>query len=139
MKRLYNSALFYAVLGLLLGVFYREFTKAKDFTGVSMLGSLHVHALALGMLFFLLLLVFDNNFSLTAYKRFNLWFVVYNLGLMGTLGAMSVRGVIQVLGQEMNGLNYIAGTFHMILGIGMVWFMFILRNRIWDKAKINAK
>lgn len=33
MKRLYYAALTYMILGLAAGLFYREFTKANDYTG----------------------------------------------------------------------------------------------------------
>lgn len=45
MKKLYYSAVIYTVLGLLAGLFYRELTKAQDFTGDTQLSVLHTHLL----------------------------------------------------------------------------------------------
>ena len=57
MKRYINTALLYAVLAMVGGVFYREFTKFSGFTGRTALGVVHTHYFLLGMVFFLLLLL----------------------------------------------------------------------------------
>lgn len=54
MKRHIRFALVYAVLAMACGVFYREFTKAYEFTGVTALGKVHTHLFMLGMTVFLL-------------------------------------------------------------------------------------
>ncbi|NUR96162.1 MAG: DUF2871 family protein, partial [Kribbellaceae bacterium] len=56
MRKIYVAAHVYMILGLISGLYYRELTKAKDFTGDSQLGVVHTHILALGMLFFLIVL-----------------------------------------------------------------------------------
>ena len=52
MKRYMNSALLYAVLAMVGGVFYREFTKFNGFTGKTALGVVHTHYFVLGMVFY---------------------------------------------------------------------------------------
>ena len=49
MKSLYRAAIFYLVMGLGAGVFYREFTRANDFPEghFTQLGVAHTHLLAL--------------------------------------------------------------------------------------------
>ncbi len=134
MKRLFWSALFYSIIGLLLGVFYREFTKMNEYNGTTMLTGLHVHSLVLGLLFFIILILLEHNFSITSCRSYNICYVIYNLGLIGTLATMTTRGIFQVLGQDMPGLNHIAGLFHMLLGVGIVWFVLLLKKRIWALA-----
>ena len=133
MKILYRSAFLYALIGLVLGVFYREFTKMYEFTAKTQLSYLHVHALILGTLFFLILLLYDNSFGLSAQKGFNVWFGIYNVGLIGTLSAMIARGTIQVLGREMSGLNHIAGLFHALLGTALIWIIMLLGKSLKSK------
>ena len=45
MKKLFNLSFFYLILGLALGVFFREFTKFNNFTGITKLSSAHTHTL----------------------------------------------------------------------------------------------
>lgn len=43
MRRLLYSFLFYMIIGLFSGFFYRELTKAYDFTGTTQLSLVHTH------------------------------------------------------------------------------------------------
>ncbi|WP_320128916.1 DUF2871 domain-containing protein [uncultured Sphaerochaeta sp.] len=128
MKKLYYSAFISAIIGLALGVFYREYTKLGGFTGVTTLSLLHVHTLVLGCLFFLIVLALDKLFALTNQRQFLAWFICYHIGLWGLVITLAIRGIMQVNGTDMIGFNHIAGTFHTILGIGLIWF-FLLLNR----------
>lgn len=130
LKKLYYFAFIYLGLGLVFGVFYREFTVFHDFTGKTQLSVLHTHTLVLGMLFFLLLLVLEKLFGLSDYKRFNLWLIIYNVGFGGLLLTMLIRGIGQVLSWELAGFNHIAGLFHTILGVGFIWFFIFLGKKI---------
>lgn len=123
MRRLFSTVSFYGIFGLLLGVFYREYTKMAGFEGVTALGKLHTHALALGFLFFLILVVLEKNFSISKRKYFKIFYPIYNIGLLGLLGTLTFRGILDINGATMNGLNHIAGTFHFILGIGFILFL----------------
>ena len=60
-----NTALIYAVLAMAGGVFYPEFTKWNGFTEKTVLGVIHTHYFVLGMMFFLILLFMEKNFSFT--------------------------------------------------------------------------
>ncbi|MCF7943759.1 MAG: DUF2871 domain-containing protein, partial [Spirochaetia bacterium] len=71
-------------------------------------------------------------------KSFSRWFVLYNLGLAGTLAAMTVRGILQVFSSDMSGLNHIAGLFHTILGTSLVWFFVLLRKACHEDSKDGA-
>ena len=64
MKRHIKFALAYAIVAMVCGVFYREFTKAYDFTGITALGKLHTHLFLLGMFVFLLFALFDAKLKL---------------------------------------------------------------------------
>lgn len=97
MKRYINLSLLYAVLAMVGGVFYREFTKFNGFTGKTSLGVVHTHYFLLGMMFFLLLLLLEKNFAFTGAKTGRM-LVVYQVGLNLTAVMLAVRGVTQVLG-----------------------------------------
>lgn len=61
MKALYWASIFYLVLGLGAGVFYREFTRANDFPEgeFTQLSVAHTHLLALGFTMSLIFLVLE--------------------------------------------------------------------------------
>ncbi len=128
MRLLYKLTAFYVVLGLALGVFYREYTKHLEFTGETTLSVLHVHTLVLGALFFMILMLLEHQVTITAYRRFNAWLVLYNIGLLGMLTTLTLRGLLQVQGIDINGLNHIAGTFHFIFGSAWIWFLVIIKR-----------
>lgn len=55
MKKIINTAMFYMIYGLTAGAFYREYTKFKEYEGLTSLSKVHPHVLVLGMLLFLII------------------------------------------------------------------------------------
>lgn len=133
MKKLFNLSFFYVILGLALGVFYREFTKFNGFTGKTTLAAAHTHTLVLGFIFLLIVLLLDKSFNLSANKHFTKWLLVYNIGVISLIGTIVARGILEVLGSDFAGLSHIAGTGHAILGISLIWFMLILKKEAFKK------
>lgn len=138
MKRYMNLSLIYTVLGLLGGVFYREFTKFNGFTGKTVLGVVHTHYLVLGMLFFLFLLVLEKNFSFRGEKTEKL-ILFYNVGLNLTALVFLVKGIIETLGTVcppmiLGVISGIAGIGHILLGVTLVLIILDVR-----KSVINEK
>ena len=136
MKRYMNTALLYAVLAMAGGVFYREFTKFNGFAGKTTLGVVHTHYFLLGMVFFLLLLVLEKNFSFTAASTARV-LAVYHVGLNLTAVMFVVRGVTQVLGTELSSgasaaISGIAGIGHILLGVSLVLLLVQIRRSIRD-------
>lgn len=130
MKKLFNLSFFYLILGLALGIFFREFTKANNFTNVTVLSTAHTHTLVLGFLFFIVLLILDKNFNLSRDKRFIAWLITYNVGLIVLISTLVIRGILEVLSKDFAGLPHIAGIGHSILGLSLIWLMFILKKEI---------
>ncbi|MFL0401237.1 DUF2871 domain-containing protein [Bacillus nitratireducens] len=128
MKKLYNAAFIYLIIGLLSGVFAREYTKAQGIKGSTMLQLVHTHVLVLGFVFFLIALALFKVFNVHETKGFRAWFVVYNVGLIFTIATMVFRGLLQVNGTDFNGLSHMAGLGHVIISIGLVWFMILLKK-----------
>lgn len=134
MKRYMNSALLYAVLAMAGGVFYREFTKFNGFTGKTILSVVHTHYFLLGMVFFLLLLLLEKNFSFTSEKTGRV-LAVYHIGLNLTAVMLVVRGVVQVLvpvvSSGMNGaISGMAGIGHILMGVSMVLLLLQIRRSV---------
>lgn len=127
MKRYMNMALLYAVLAMAGGVFYREFTKFNGFTEKTTLSVVHTHYFLLGMVFSLLLLLLEKNFSFISAKTGRI-LVIYHTGLNLTAVMLVVRGLTQVLLPTLSSgmsaaISGIAGIGHILLGVSIVFLL----------------
>lgn len=134
MKRYMNMALLYAVLAMAGGVFYREFTKFNNFVEKTTLSVVHTHYFLLGMVFFLLLLLLEKNFSFTGAKTGRV-LTAYHMGLNLTAVMLIVRGVAQVLVPELSSgidaaISGVAGIGHILLGVSMILLLVQIRRSI---------
>lgn len=130
MKKYLNMATIYLIMGLLSGVFFREFTKFNNFEGKTSLGVVHTHILVLGFLMMIMVMVLDYNFKLSKVKHFMKWFIVYNGSVIYVTITLLVRGISEVKVLTISGLNHIAGLGHAILGISLIYLMGILYKAI---------
>lgn len=134
MKRYINTALLYTILAMIGGVFYREFTKFYDFTGQTVLGVIHTHYFVLGMVFFLLLLMLEKNFSFTNRKTKRV-LLIYHIGLNLTAIMFVVRGVVQVLEIALSSgmdaaISGMAGIGHILLSVSIVLLLLQVKRSI---------
>ena len=134
MKRYMNTALLYAVLAMAGGVFYREFTKFNGFDERTTLSVVHTHYFLLSMVFFLLLLLLEKNFSFTSAKTGRI-LAVYHTGLNLTAVMLVVRGVAQVtvpaLSSGMNAaISGVAGIGHILLGVSIILLLVQIRRSV---------
>ncbi|GAA4633351.1 DUF2871 domain-containing protein [Actinoallomurus vinaceus] len=137
MKKIYNAAHIYMIVGLVSGFYYREVTKIKHFTGDSQLGLVHTHVLALGMLFFLIVLMLEKQFALSTVKLFGWFFWVYNAGLAVTVAMMTLHGTLTVLGHGSGAaIALVAGLGHILLTVGLILFFITLGKRIPARREI---
>ena len=140
MKKLYYAAFTYMIAGLASGLFYREFTKANDFTADSQLSVVHTHFLALGMLFFLTVLALDKVFSLTGTRMFNAFFWTYNAGLALTTAMMILSGILTVQGTTPSAaIAGVSGLGHIGLTTGLILLFITLGKRVSGKATVEAE
>ena len=133
MKKYINISLVYAVAAMAGGVFYREFTKFNQFTGVTALGKVHTHLFLLGMVVFLLVALFADRLALEKQKSFSTFMTVYNTGVPLTSVMLLVRGITQVLGLSLSkgtsaAISGIAGIGHILTGVGIVLLLLALRK-----------
>lgn len=134
MKRYMNTALLYAILAMVGGVFYREFTKFNGFTAKTTLSVVHTHYFLLGMVFFLLLLVLEKNFAFTGAKTGRV-LALYHVGLNLTAVMLVVRGVTQVLGTALSSgmsaaISGMAGIGHILLGVSLVLLLLQVKRAV---------
>lgn len=134
MKRYINTALLYAVLAMVGGVFYREFTKFNGFTAKTTLSVVHTHYFLMGMVFFLLLLLLEKTLSFTGAKTGRV-LIVYHVGLNLTAVMLVVRGVVQVLGTPLSSgasaaISGIAGIGHILLGVSLILLLLQIKRAV---------
>ena len=79
MRKMLNLSLFYFILAMVCGVFYREFTKFNGYEGRTALAFAHVHFMMLGMMLFLILALFAKSGGLTEQRSFRIFLVLYNI------------------------------------------------------------
>jgi hypothetical protein len=123
MKKILCISMFYLVFGLSFGVFYREFTRAMDFSDNTALVFVHPHILTLGFLFFIVILMLDKIFNISKARYYSAFIYVYNAGLLLSIIAMIARGVLDVFRADFMALSYIAGAGHIVLTVGLAFFM----------------
>lgn len=134
MRKYINFALVYAIIAMVCGVFYREFTKFYGYTDKTNLSTMHTHYFMLGMVFFILLLLLEKNFSFSS-KKTDKAVLAYNIGLNITSVAFLARGILQVLQTQLSSaldasISGIAGIGHTILGISMIIILFGVKKSI---------
>ncbi len=133
-KRMANTALVYALMAMVFGVFYREYTKLSGFTGVTNLSFMHTHYFLLGMFFFLALLVLAKQGLFVREKKTGVVLTLYHVGLNITGLGFLMRGLTQTLGTELTrgmdaGISGIAGLGHILLGVSMIFILLQIRKQ----------
>ena len=135
MKKIINTAFFYAILAMVFGVFYREYTEFINFNGVTNLSLVHTHLFTLGMFFFLIMASLNDKFKITEHKFFNKFYIIYNVGLIIGVIILVVRGIVQanelVISKGLDAaISGISGIGHIMLGVGIVLYFIILKSNI---------
>lgn len=133
MKKYLNFSLGYAIAAMAGGIFYREFTKWNDFTGVTMLGKVHTHLFLLGMIVFLFVSLFATHNDLRTQQSFRIFMFVYNIGVPLTVVMMLLRGITQVLNITLSvganaAISGIAAIGHILVGMGLVLLLVSLKK-----------
>lgn len=138
MKKLFYASFAYMILGVASGLFYREFTKANDFTDATFtqLAVVHTHLLILGFLVLLVVLVIEKVFTISrSAKLFGWFFWLYNAGLILTAAMMIWHGMLTVLGEESTSMIAgIAGLGHILITAGMIVFFIALGKAVLRPA-----
>ena len=136
-RRYVNAAIVYALLAMAGGVFFREYTRAIGFDGVTTLSVVHTHYFVMGMAVFLLLALLEKSFGFSAGKGMGVWLGVYHAGLNVTVGGLVLRGLADTsatpLPAALDGaLSGVSGLGHIALSVALI--AILLRVRAAAKA-----
>ena len=132
-RRYLNTALLYAVIAMIFGVFYREFTKFQGFTEKTNLSLMHTHYFLLGMFFFLILMLIEKSIPFSRQKNTRKVVMTYQIGLNITAIGLFLRGMSQVLETELSkamnaSISGIAGIGHILMGISLIILLLTIRK-----------
>lgn len=88
---------------------------------------------------FLLLLPLEKVFKLSSYYLFNWFFVIYHIGVLVTIGMMTVKGTYQVIGKTVPAsFPGFAGMGHTAMLAALLILFFLLRQAIIKNREIKA-
>ncbi|WP_255550197.1 DUF2871 domain-containing protein [Corynebacterium sp. TAE3-ERU2] len=133
MRKLSTLAAVYLGIGLIAGVYYREFTRFHDYSGDTQLSTVHTHALVLGVILPLVLIALSAALDIDTHKRFPAFFLSYTVALTWMITHMLVKGSWQVLhpGEEYSAaLAGISGIGHILMSVALVLLLIIVRQRV---------
>lgn len=134
LNHLLVSAFVYGGLGVLSGLFYREFTKLNDFPegAFTQLGLAHTHLLSLGFFPFLILLGLERVFHFSESRGRFRWFLgLYHAGVILTSAMLITHGIMTVLGIESSAMiSGIAGLGHISITAAIVLLFLVLRTAV---------
>lgn len=83
----------------------------------------------------LIITLFISKFQIQRSKKYRLFMIIYNIGVCLTSLMFLIRGIVQVKGITINhamnaSISGIAGIGHILLGLGIILFFIILKERI---------
>ncbi|EUJ47039.1 hypothetical protein MCOL2_18614 [Listeria fleischmannii FSL S10-1203] len=80
---------------------------------------------------FIIVLLLEKNFHIMQSKKFNIFYYVYNAGLLLTVGLMTFHGTMTVIGKETGAaVAGIAGLGHILLAIGLIALFLTMYERL---------
>lgn len=137
-KKFASLSLIYAIIAMVFGVFYREFTKFNGFEGDTRLSIIHTHYFVLGMLFFLVLMLMEKSFEISSQKNLDRFIFAYNIGINITSAAFLARGLTQVFQSELSkgadaSISEVAGIGHIIMGISLILILIKVKKAASEK------
>lgn len=139
MKKILNTAFFYLILGLVSGVFYREFTKIYGYTNYTRLSVLHTHLLTLGMIIFMIIFLIASIYNkLIETKKFTIFYFTYNISFLVMIITILIRGILEVLNINLNksfnaAISGIAGLSHIGISVALIILFLELKKQVYNK------
>lgn len=133
-KRFITSSLVYAILAMITGVFYREFTKFSGFMGKTNLAVMHTHYFLLGMFIFLFFALLEKNGLFPHKKHTAAIVIIYHVGLNITALGFLLRGLSQVLKTNLStamdaSISGISGIGHILFAVSLILLLIGIRKQ----------
>lgn len=116
----------FLIMGLIGGVFYREFTKFYNYQAENHLSKLHVHVLVLGFLLMMLVYMVSKKYDVKRILGLKKPIYVFVSGFAFTVINMALFGIYEVVSQGKDivskpAIEGLSGIGHIVLAMGLVW------------------
>mgnify|MGYP002733122873 CR=1 FL=1 len=147
MKKLWNTAFAYLIGATVFEVGLAGILEA---TGAKAAGAgvvarpmgliVHTHLLALGFVFYIMLMMLEKLFALTRDARFPRFQIVYNAGLVVSALVMAYRSFAEIFGYAVSkGLAMGVGTLaHIAITFALIEFALMLKKAACADAQTKA-
>jgi hypothetical protein len=116
----------YAVFWLLSGLL--DILVLSDFNNGDFVKLINGHLLILGAGFMALMYGVDNILNISKKKSFNLWLILYNAFLIGSVVLMLAQKAIENKGFSIEGMSLSIDIVHLGLGISLLWAVYLIRD-----------
>lgn len=126
MKKLKVFSIGYAVFWLLSGLL--NILVLNNFNNGDFVKLINGHLLILGAGFMVLMYGADNILNISKKKSFNLWLILYNAFLVGSVILMLAQKAIENKGFPIEGMNLSIDIVHLGLGISLLWAVYLIRD-----------
>lgn len=132
----------YMFMGLIGGVFYREFTKFYDWRGITSLRVLHFHQMLLGFIMLLIMYLLLKTSVSKIDIRKPLYLYLSGLTLM--IVTFYVRGIYDITSSSEilfpdAVLSGIAGIGHVLCGVGFVMLTILFSRKLSGKLPLHKE
>lgn len=144
MKKYIKIAFGYAIAGMVMGVFYREFTKFFAFDGKTSLAVIHLHLFVMGAIMHLILGMLAQKSNLHQLRTYKATMILYNVALPYMCVMFTVRGILQTVGATLTSgvdmaISGIAGVGHVAFGTAIVMLFINLLKADWHTTSTTAE
>lgn len=134
-KKLFNQGFILFVAGILVGAFYREYTKYVGFTGITSLSLTHTHLLAPGAMIAFIFAALLKAYNIRESKSLNIAWLLYIVGVLGNAIVLFTRGMFTISAVEISygltkAISGISGLLHIAMTVGIIWFLLQVKKEI---------
>lgn len=137
-KNLFRQGSVLFVIGIIVGAFYREFTKFTGFKGATSLSLVHTHLIATGALVAIIFSIFLKVYDIEETRRLKTGWLLYLIGVIGNASILFLRGTLTILDISISNsismsISGIAGIIHISLTVGIILFLVTLNRQLKSK------
>lgn len=132
MKKLFRTFLAFLILAVGIEVVILICTKVVGWnnldSGRPFLAAVHVHLMVLGAIFFLIQMILDKLFSITAMKFYKVFYIAYLIGLSVLISMIMYKGFAQLFNfAVITGITQaLAAIAHTTLFVSLFFFVHCL-------------
>lgn len=139
LKKLYVSAIFYSMITIFYEFLNKQTTKIDVLYHYSSANPTHIYVLVLGMVMYLVALIFTKAFNLDRLRTFNTWLFSFNISTFSLLFMVMLSDYFVQKNIAFSRYDILVTGLHGILLISVIWFAVMVEKSIKFAYKQNSK